>query len=75
MAQPYIAFDPGTGRVYGVGLTPAEAINDAEFQASVVVGWTPPWSRLDTRTCTIEQAKAVVDSNGPATLAQLERAA
>ena len=75
MTQTFIAFDPAASRVYGVGTSPAEAINDAEFQAGVVLGGTEPWQRLETRPCTLMQAAMVASSNGPASLADLDHAA
>jgi hypothetical protein len=74
-ATPYIAFDPATGLVYGVGRSAAEARDDAEFQAGVLVGATPPWRSLDTRPCTTREALEVDRANGPLSLAQLGRAA
>lgn len=73
--RPHIAYDPAAGLVYGVGRTPAEAIDDAEFQAGVIVGGTPPWSRLETRPCSIRAALLVNGANGPACLDAVERAA
>jgi hypothetical protein len=64
-ATPYIAFDPGSGLAYGVGLSPAEARDDAEFQAGVIQGGSQPWRSLATRACTLDEARRVVDGNGP----------
>lgn len=75
MPSPYIAFCPATRRVFGVGRTPTEARDDAEFQAAVIVGGTPPWSRLETRPCSIRAALLVDGANGPACLDAVERAA
>lgn len=76
MAQPYLAYDPASRLVYGVGLSPREARDDAEFQAGVVVGGSEPWKApLATRACTIAEARMVEASNGPPALADIERAA
>lgn len=71
----HLAYDPATQLVYGVGETPAEALDDAEYQASVVRDGPRPWRELLTRPCTIPQAALVASSNGPARLADVERAA
>ncbi len=68
---PHIAYDPGSQLVYGVGRTPAEAHDDAEFQAGVIVGGSRPWAVLMTRPCSCVQALEVDRANGPVSLAQL----
>jgi hypothetical protein len=73
--QPFIAYDPAARLVYGVGRSEAEARDDAEFQAAVVVGHTAPWTSLETRPCSIRAALLVDASNGPARLDDVERAA
>ena len=72
---PYLAFDPATRLVYGVGRSEAEARDDAEFQADVVVGYSAPWTTLETRPCSLGAALLVDASNGPARLDDVERAA
>lgn len=74
-ASPHLAYDPASGLVYGVGRTAAEARDDAEFQASVFQGATPPWGTLDTRPCTSVEALEVDRANGPLHLSHLVRAA
>lgn len=71
---PYVAYDPGRRLVYGVGRTPAEAYDDAVFQAGVIQGATQPWATLITTPTTEAGAQLVLASNGPAALADVEAA-
>lgn len=75
MARMFVAFCPAGRRVYGVGTSPAEAVNDAVYQARVLRHEPWPWRDLATQETSEAGALLVLRANGPADLAAVERAA